>query len=65
MTDVGRSSEISLYRVSLVLYVATSSHCYESRGVLHGIEELCLVILITGVPLLTLHTYGNKHGTRG
>lgn len=47
--------------VSLVLYVATSSHGYECMGVLHGIEELCLVILVTCIPLLRpLHTYGDK-----
>lgn len=36
---------------SLVLYAA-SSHSYECTGVLHGIEELCVVILVTRVPLL-------------
>lgn len=57
--DLGHSSEITLHRVSLVLYVATSSHGYECRRVLHGIEELCLVILITRIPFLRpLHTYG-------
>lgn len=45
--------------------VATSSHSYESRGVLHGIEELCLIILITGVPFLgMLHTYGKTQYKR-
>lgn len=64
IADREHSSEISLYRddVSHVLYVATSSHSYECRGVLHRIKELGLVILITRVSLLRpLHTYGNKH----
>lgn len=68
MADQEHSSDIGLYRDDflLVLYVATSSHSYECRGVLHGIEELCLFILVTRVPLLRpLHTYSNKHRRTG
>lgn len=68
MADLHHSSEITLYRddVSLVLYVATCSHSYECRGVLHRIEELCLVIIITRVPLLRpLNTYDSEHRTSG
>lgn len=56
-------SALSLSRVSLVLYVACS-HGYESRRVLHGIKELCIVILITGIALLRpLHTCHVSHIT--
>lgn len=55
-------SEMSLYRVSLVLYVASSSYGYECGGVLHGIEKLCLIVVITGIPLLRpLRTYSEKN----
>lgn len=35
-----------------MLHVAASRHGYERRGVLHGVEEL--IVLITGIPLLRM-----------
>lgn len=48
--------KLSLSGVSLVLNAACR-HCDESRRILHGIKELGIIVLITGVALLwPLHT---------